>query len=274
MKLVQIRDYQVGPARPILWILGPCMMESRELLQHTAQEIAKIMQHRPWVFSSSYDKANRLALQSPRGPGIQQGLAWMQEIQAMYDVPILVDVHSPEEARQAGECVDVLQIPAFLCRQTDLIVAAAQTGKALHIKKGQFLAPWDMKHVAEKAVAQGNSNIIFVERGTSFGYNNLVVDIRSLVMMQDLGYPVSMDASHACQLPGGNGATSGGLGQFVPLFAKVAAVAGVQALYIEVHPNPTQALSDRETQLPLDKLAELVEQVERLTASMSTVEVS
>jgi 2-dehydro-3-deoxyphosphooctonate aldolase (KDO 8-P synthase) len=264
MRTIQLGKCTVDPEGPLVWILGPCVMESESLVMETASRIHEIMGTRSWVFKSSYDKANRTSGSSFRGPGLQEGCRWLQNVREQLGVPVLTDVHSPEEAVLAAEYVDVLQIPAFLCRQTDLVLAAARTGRAVNIKKGQFLAPWDMKNAVQKVLETGNHNILLTDRGTSFGYQNLVVDFRGIPMMQETGFPVCLDATHACQLPGGEGTSSGGLRQYVPTLAKAGVAAGVQVLFLETHPQPEKAKSDAATQWPLDRLRPLVEECEAI----------
>jgi 2-dehydro-3-deoxyphosphooctonate aldolase (KDO 8-P synthase) len=261
---IRLGSVEVGPDQPLVWILGPCVMESAELVLSTAERISQIMGSRPWIFKSSYDKANRTSGAGFRGPGLAKGLELLQQVKQAFGVPVLTDVHSPEEAIEVARVVDVLQIPAFLSRQTDLLVAAARTGRAINVKKGQFLAPWDMAQVIGKITAEGNRNILLTDRGTSFGYQNLIVDFRGIPMMQETGFPVCLDATHACQLPGGQGSSSGGLRQYVPTLARAGVAAGANALFLETHPNPAEAKSDAATQWPLDQLAGLVEECESI----------
>lgn len=215
------------------------------------------------VFKASYDKANRSAHSSFRGPGLQEGLRILQRVQNELELPVVTDVHSPEEARAAGEVVDIIQIPAFLCRQTDLIVAAGETGKVVNVKKGQFMAPWDMFQVVEKLRSTGNSNILLCDRGTTFGYNNLISDMRGIPIMREW-CPVVFDASHSTQLPGAQGTQSGGQREFIPVLARAAIASGADALFIESHPNPAEAKSDSATVFPFDELPKLLEQLRRL----------
>lgn len=266
---IQLGSVRVGPAEPLAWILGPCVMESESLVMESAGKIAEIMGDRPWIFKSSYDKANRTSGQGFRGPGIQEGLALLQQVKQRFGVPVLTDVHSAEEAALAAEVVDVLQIPAFLCRQTDLVIACARSGRAVNVKKGQFLAPWDMSQIVQKITAEGNRNILLTDRGTSFGYQNLVVDFRGFPMMQQTGFPVCLDATHACQLPGGQGSCSGGLRQYVPTLARAGVAAGVHALFIETHPCPEAAKSDAATQWPLNRLEQLVLECEAIASCLA-----
>lgn len=266
MECVKIKDFAIGPGQPLAVICGPCVMEGESFTLKAAEELQKIFREFPFsfIFKASYDKANRSSIHSFRGPGPQEGLRWLQRVQNELGLPVLTDVHTPEEATTAGQVVDCIQIPAFLCRQTDLIIAAGQTGAAVNVKKGQFLAPWDMKNVVEKLLECGNRRIILTDRGTSFGYNNLVSDFRAIPIMQKFGFPVCFDASHSVQLPGGLGHASGGQREFIPTLAKAAIAVGANALFIEAHPNPATAKSDAATVMPFDELRTLLLQLERL----------
>lgn len=243
-------------------IAGPCVIESEKLALETAQALKKMLPN--IIYKSSFDKANRSSLKSYRGPGIDEGLRILEKVKREFDIPIFTDVHSPEQAKIAGEVCDYLQIPAFLCRQTDLLVAAAKTGKKISVKKGQFMAPWDMKNVVQKLEDSGCDQIILTERGFSFGYNNLVSDMRAIPIMQKLGHPVCFDATHSVQLPGGLGSASGGEREFVETLAMSALAAGADLLYIETHPNPDKALCDAKTQLPLHDLERLLKKFKAL----------
>ena len=261
---MKLCGFDVGLQYPFFAILGPCVIESKNFALETAYAIKEIGEKLalPVIYKSSYDKANRTSITSPRGLGLSEGLSILAEVREKTGLPVLTDVHSPEEARLAAEVVDVLQIPAFLCRQTDLIVAAAQSGKAVHIKKGQFLAPWDMRHVVEKAKnAKADAPILVCERGVSFGYNNLVVDIRALEIMRATHCPVVFDATHAVQLPGGKGESSGGERRFIPLLARAAVAAGVSGLFMETHPDPDRAWSDGPNAWPLNRLQTLLSEL-------------
>ena len=253
----------MGGDHPHILIAGPCVIESKELVVETAFAIAEIARDVgfPYVFKSSYDKANRSAIDSYRGPGIQEGLAILQTVQETVRVPVLTDVHSVEEIRQAGQVVDIIQIPAFLCRQTDLLIAAAHTGKTVNVKKGQFLSPWDMSNVVTKLEESGTQRIMLTERGFSFGYNNLAVDMRSLPVMRGLGYPVVFDATHSVQLPGGMGKQSSGQREFIAPLARAAAAAGCDGFFMEVHPDPDNALSDGPNMVPLHRLKALLQEL-------------
>jgi 2-dehydro-3-deoxyphosphooctonate aldolase (KDO 8-P synthase) len=261
MHTVSIGSCTVSRKCPLTLISGPCIIESRDHAIECADQLVSIVKGRPvqLVFKASYDKANRSSYHSFRGPGLEEGLAILQEIKDRFHIPVLSDVHLPGEVAAACSVLDVIQIPAFLCRQTDLVVEAARTGKPLHIKKGQFMAPWDMKNIVEKARAAGNPNVILCDRGSSFGYNNLVSDMRSLAIMATFGVPVSFDASHSAQLPGGLGTSTGGQREFIPLLARCAIAAGIDALFLETHPKPAQALSDSSTVYPLDELGTLLD---------------
>lgn len=242
-------------------IAGPCVMESYELMVHVAGTLKEICQslNLPYIFKSSYDKANRTSISSFRGPGLERGLEWLEGVKKELDIPVLTDVHSPEEARRAGNVCDVIQIPAFLCRQTDIITAAADTGRILNVKKGQFMAPWDMDKVLEKARSCENPKVMITERGTTFGYNNLVVDMRSIVVMKNFGVPVVFDATHSVQQPGGLGACSGGDRLYAPVLARAAVAAGADGIFVEVHPEPDKALCDGPNSLRLDEVKNLLE---------------
>ena len=247
-------------------IAGPCVIESRELTLDIARQLKAMAEAAgvPLIFKASYDKANRTSINSYRGPGLKNGLNILREVKDSVGLPILTDIHSPAEAEEAAKAVDILQIPAFLCRQTDLLLAAGGTGRVIQVKKGQFMAPWDMRHVVEKIEQTGNRQIMLCERGASFGYNNLVSDMRSLVIMRGMGYPVVYDATHSVQLPGGAGASSGGQRQFVPYLSRAAAAVGIDALFLEVHPQPDKASSDGANSLPLEELPELLRQIKQI----------
>ncbi len=263
---VDLGPFKVGASQPHFLIAGPCVIESEQIVLETAQRIAEITRTlgMPYVFKSSYDKANRSSISSFRGPGIRSGLAVLRKVREQVSVPVLTDIHSVEEAKQAAEVADILQIPAFLCRQTDLLVAAAKTGRVVNVKKGQFLSPWEMRNVVKKLEESGNSRIILTERGSSFGYNNLVVDMRSLPIMRGLGYPVVFDATHSVQLPGGAGTRSSGQREFVTPLASAAAAAGCDGFFMEVHPDPDTALSDGPNMVPLHQLKPLLERLVRI----------
>ncbi|WP_455378798.1 3-deoxy-8-phosphooctulonate synthase [Petrachloros mirabilis] len=264
--LVDIGTFKVGRGQPPFLIAGPCVIESEQLVIDTAGGIAEIAKSLgiPYVFKSSYDKANRTSIKSFRGPGLAKGLEVLGKVKRQIGVPVLTDVHSEEDATEAGKVVDMLQIPAFLCRQTDLLIAAAKTGKVVNVKKGQFLSPLEMGNAVKKVEECGNARIVLTERGTSFGYNNLVVDMRAFPIMRSFGYPVVFDATHSVQLPGGGGTKSSGQREFVEPLACAAAGAGVDGFFMEVHPNPDEALSDGPNMVPLHQLKSLLERVIRI----------
>ncbi|MES9851713.1 MAG: 3-deoxy-8-phosphooctulonate synthase [Candidatus Thiodiazotropha sp. L084R] len=258
---MKLCDFEIGLDRPLFLIAGPCVIESEQLAMDTAGEMKALCQDLgvPFIYKSSFDKANRSSSESYRGPGMEQGLQILEKVKAELGVPILTDVHEDTPLDEVASCVDVLQTPAFLCRQTNFIQRVASQGLPVNIKKGQFLAPWDMTHVVEKARAVGNQQIMVCERGVSFGYNNLVSDMRSLAAMRDTGCPVVFDATHSVQLPGGQGKHSGGQREFVPVLARAAVAAGVAGLFMETHPEPDKALSDGPNAWPLPKMRALLE---------------
>lgn len=268
MKLVRTGDFTIGAGQPLAIIAGPCVIESRDsALRHAARlKEAAARVGLPYIFKSSYDKANRSALDSFRGPGMQKGLEILAEVKEKLGVPILTDVHESEQVAAVAQVADVLQIPAFLCRQTDFVVAVARAGKVVNVKKGQFLAPWDIGNVLQKIISTGNDQVLLTERGVSFGYNNLVSDMRSLVVMRELGYPVVFDATHSLQLPGGLGHASGGERKYIPALARAAVAAGVDALFMEVHENPDAALSDGPNSLPIEAFEALLRAVKEIHA--------
>jgi 2-dehydro-3-deoxyphosphooctonate aldolase (KDO 8-P synthase) len=258
-----IPDFGVDLSRDLFLIAGPCVIESRDHVFFMASELKKITaSYRvPFIFKASYDKANRTSIKSFRGPGPEEGLKLLRDVRDKVGVPILSDIHEPSQAEAAGKVLDVLQIPAFLSRQTDLILAAARTGKIVNVKKGQFLAPWEMKNVVDKMREAGNERLLLTERGASFGYNNLVVDFRSFPIMQSFGCPVVFDVTHSLQLPGGQGQSSGGQPQYIPHLARAGVAAGVDGLFMELHDNPAKALSDGPNALELSLLPPLLEQL-------------
>jgi 2-dehydro-3-deoxyphosphooctonate aldolase (KDO 8-P synthase) len=268
---VNLCGFEVGLNRPLFLIAGPCVVESEQLQIDVAGQLKEICAALsiPFVFKSSYDKANRSSSQSFRGVGMQEGLRILAEVRRQIGVPVLTDVHAEDEIAEAAAVVDVLQTPAFLCRQTDFIHAVAAAGKPVNIKKGQFLAPEDMKNVVAKArEASGRDNILVCERGASFGYHNLVSDMRALAIMRATGCPVVFDATHSVQLPGGQGATSGGQREFVPVLARAAVAAGVAGVFMETHPDPAQALSDGPNAWPLGRMRELLTTLSELDATV------
>lgn len=266
MHRVLVKDFFIGPGEPLVVMSGPCVIESEDHCLRAAETLKKMFAKHGvrLIFKSSYDKANRSSYHSFRGPGLEEGLRILQRVQQEFDLPIVTDVHSPEEAQAAGQVCEVVQIPAFLCRQTDLVVAAARTRAVVSVKKGQFLAPWDMENVVNKIVAADNHKIILVDRGTTFGYNNLVSDMRSIPIMQGFNYPVCYDATHAVQKPGGLGTQSGGDREFIPILAKAALAAGVNCLFIESHPNPEKAMSDSASVMDFKDLDILLPQFKQL----------
>jgi 2-dehydro-3-deoxyphosphooctonate aldolase (KDO 8-P synthase) len=263
---IAVRDFFIGEGEPLAVMSGPCVIEGEDLAMEAAEGLKKIFSKRKihFIFKSSYDKANRSSIHSYRGPGLTEGLRILEKIKKELDLPVVTDVHSPEEARAAGEVVDILQIPAFLCRQTDLLVAAGKTGVVVSIKKGQFLAPWDMKNVIEKVRSTGNDKVIAVDRGTSFGYNNLVSDFRAVPIMQNFGVPVCFDATHSVQLPGGLGTKSGGQREYIPILAKAAIAVGADCLFMEAHPRPEEGKSDAATMIPFEELPSLLDKLLKL----------
>jgi 2-dehydro-3-deoxyphosphooctonate aldolase (KDO 8-P synthase) len=261
-----ISSVRIGGTNPLALIAGPCVIESESATLETAELLKKITADLaiPFIFKSSYDKANRSSVRSYRGPGLHEGLKVLARVKRELGLPILSDIHRFEEIAPAAEVLDVIQIPAFLSRQTDLLVAVAKTGRVVNIKKGQFLAPWDIKNAIEKAESTGNRNILITERGVSFGYNNLIVDFRSLPIMRGLGYPVVFDATHSVQLPGGAGTASSGDRQYVGHLARAAVAVGVDALFMEVHACPDKALCDGPNMMSLDELPDLLRQAQEI----------
>ncbi|MEY4614591.1 3-deoxy-8-phosphooctulonate synthase [bacterium] len=259
-RLVKVGQWEVGPQKPLLWILGPCVIESRDLVLSVADRILDISRklHIQVVFKSSFDKANRSSGKTFRGPGIEEGLKILDEVKNKTGLPVLTDIHEADHASAAAQVCEVLQIPAFLARQTDLLFAAGKTGKVINVKKGQFMAPWDMKNVVSKLDEVDNNRLLLTERGATFGYGNLVSDMRSIPLMQDLGPPVIFDATHSVQMPGGAGDRSGGDRRMVPYLAKAAVAAGCDGIFIETHPNPDKALSDGPNMIALDNLSDLI----------------
>lgn len=262
---VRVGNVEVGGERLVL-IAGPCVIESEEMCLEVAGFLKEICAQLGigYIFKSSYDKANRTSLHSFRGPGLEEGLRILEKVRERTGVPVLTDVHSPYEAKVAGKVVDCLQVPAFLCRQTDLLLAVGETGKPVNIKKGQFLAPWDMKYAIEKVESTGNKQIMLCERGTTFGYNNLVVDFRSLVVMKRFGYPVVFDATHSVQMPGAGGGVSGGEREMAPHLIRAACAIGVDAIFLETHPEPEKALSDSATMLRLSDLPQILQMAKEI----------
>jgi 2-dehydro-3-deoxyphosphooctonate aldolase (KDO 8-P synthase) len=267
-KEISIGSVKIGAGRPLILIAGPCVIESESATLRHAERLMTICNglSMPLIFKASYDKANRTSIGAFRGPGIKDGLKILAKVKESLGLPILSDIHSIEQISQAAEVLDVLQIPAFLCRQTDLLVAAARSGRVINVKKGQFLAPWDMKNVAGKLAASGNENIILTERGASFGYNNLVVDMRSFPVMRSTGYPVVFDATHSVQLPGGQGDSSGGQREFVEYLSRAAVATGIDGIFMEVHEDPDKALCDGPNSIPLSELPVLLKKLRAIDA--------
>ncbi|MCF4113944.1 MULTISPECIES: 3-deoxy-8-phosphooctulonate synthase [Dethiosulfovibrio] len=265
-----VTEIEIGKVRigggPLAVIAGPCSLESLELSMETGKRIKEICVDLGlnYIFKASYDKANRTSIHSYRGPGLEKGLRWLSEIKETLEVPVITDIHEPWQAAPVAEVADILQIPAFLCRQTDLLVAASKTGKTLNVKKGQFMSPYDMKAVVSKCNEAGNDKVMLCERGTTMGYGQLVVDMRSLPIMRSMGCPVVFDATHSVQMPGGRGDTSGGDRRFVPALARAAVGLGIDALFLEVHPNPDEALSDGPNMVPLDRLKDILTGIKAL----------
>jgi 2-dehydro-3-deoxyphosphooctonate aldolase (KDO 8-P synthase) len=271
------RTVRIGPVAlandaPLAFLCGPCQIESRAHALEVAAALAAMAREAGigLIYKSSFDKANRTSAGAARGVGIEEGLDILAEIRARTALPVLTDVHTEEQAMRAGEIVDCLQIPAFLCRQTDLLLAAGRTGKPINVKKGQFLAPWDMAHVAAKIALTGNQNILLCERGASFGYNTLVTDLRALPIMAATGYPVVFDATHSVQQPGGQGASSGGQREFAPVLARAAVAVGVAAVFIECHPDPDHAPSDGPNMIPLRDMPALIARLKAFDALAKT----
>ena len=266
-----IQSVEIGGPRPF-YILGPCSLENEAFVWEMARELKAITTELgvPFIFKASYDKANRTSVQSFRGPGVREGCAILAQIGKELEVPVTTDVHTAEEAKIAAEYVDLLQVPAFLCRQSDLLEACAKTGKPVNIKKGQFLAPGDTVNIAEKMRAFGCEDFFITERGTTFGYNNLVVDMRGLYWMAQLGFPVCFDATHSVQRPGGQGGTTGGDGELAPVLANAAMATGIHGVFMEVHKDPKNALSDGPNQIPLSQIASVLRKLEAISAATRT----
>jgi 2-dehydro-3-deoxyphosphooctonate aldolase (KDO 8-P synthase) len=263
VKEVRIGPVTLGGRRPLALIAGPCVIESEGACLEVAARLKELTRSLgiPLIFKSSYDKANRSSLRSYRGPGLDRGLKVLDRVKRELEIPVLSDVHRLEEVKEAAQVLDVLQVPAFLCRQTDFVLAVAQAGKGINVKKGQFLAPWDVHNIVEKIESAGNRSILLTERGASFGYNNLVADMRSLVVMRQTGYPVIYDVTHSLQLPGGLGTSSGGQREYIPPLARAGVAAGIDGLFMEVHPNPSEALCDGPNSQPLKEVGPLLEQL-------------
>ena len=270
---ISIDSIKIGAGRPLVLIAGPCVIESEEATLRHAERLLTICNglSMPLIFKASYDKANRTSIGAFRGPGLKEGLRILAKVKESLGLPVLSDIHSIEQITPAAEVLDVLQIPAFLCRQTDLLVAAARSGRVVNVKKGQFLAPWDMKNVAGKLAASGNEDIILTERGVSFGYNNLVVDMRSFPVMRASGYPVVFDATHSVQLPGGQGESSGGQREFVEYLSRAAVATGIDGIFMEIHEDPDKALCDGPNSIPLSELPLLLKKLRAIDAVVKQV---
>jgi len=270
-QIVDVGKIAIGQGNPLVFIAGPCVIETFDATMETATFLKDLTDELqiPFIFKTSYDKANRTSLGSYRGPGLSKGLEIISAIKDKLGIRVISDVHRIGEIAPAAQVLDILQVPAFLCRQTDFILAVSEAGKPVNIKKGQFLAPWDVEHVIEKVISTGNRQVLVTERGTTFGYNNLVVDFRGLALIQGLGWPVIFDATHSVQLPGGAGKTSGGQREFVPPMARAATAAGVDGIFIEVHKDPERALCDGPNSLPLDSVRPLMEHVKAIHKAVS-----
>jgi len=270
MPQVRLGEIKIGPKNPLVLIAGPCVIESERVCLETAKKIKEITARLdiPFIFKSSFDKANRLSVDSYRGPGIKKGLEILKKVKREIKVPILSDIHCQKEINEAAEVLDIIQIPAFLCRQTDIVVAAAKTGKVINIKKGQFLAPWDILPIIRKIESAANKRILLTERGVCFGYNNLVSDLRGLKIMRDFGYPVIYDATHSIQLPGGRGDASGGQREFVAGLSRAAVAFGCDGLFLEVHPDPDRALCDGPNMISLKELENLLQQIKKIEKAL------
>jgi 2-dehydro-3-deoxyphosphooctonate aldolase (KDO 8-P synthase) len=269
-KVVAIGDIQCGPGHPLVWIAGPCVIESHDLTLQIAETLRRLADRLklPLIFKASFDKANRTSSKSFRGPGLEKGLQTLQTVKRQTGLPVTTDIHECQQAAAVAEVCDLLQVPAFLARQTDLVQAAGRTGKAVNVKKGQFMAPWEMKNVIVKMAEVGNDRLLLTERGASFGYGQLVSDMRSIPWMQDLGCPVIFDATHSVQMPGGRGDSSGGDRRMVPYLTRAAVACGCDGVFLETHPRPDEALSDGPNMVPLGELGDLVECCLRLRQAL------
>lgn len=265
-KVIKVGKIKIGGNNPVVIIAGPCAIEEEKECFYLAEKLKKILQEvsLPFIFKASYDKANRSSISSYRGPGMKEGLRILKNIKKELKIPVLSDVHETYQIEESAEVLDILQIPAYLCRQTDLIVGLAKTGKVINVKKGQFLAPWDIKNIIEKIRSTNNEKILLTERGVVYGYNNLVVDMCSLPVMRQTGYPVVFDVTHSVQLPGGAGSTSSGRREFIPYLARAAAACGIDALFMEVHQNPDIALSDGGNMVKLQDVKNILQQVKKI----------
>lgn len=271
MQTVSVGDQKCGPGQPLLWIAGPCVIESHDLTLAIAEELRAMADRLgvPLVFKASFDKANRTSMKSFRGPGLREGLKTLEAVKRQTGLPVLTDVHECHQAAAVAEVCDVLQVPAFLARQTDLLFAVGKTGRVVNVKKGQFMAPWDMRHVVSKLEEVGNRNVLLTERGSTFGYGQLVNDMRAIPWMQELGRPVIFDATHSVQMPGAKGDRSGGDRKMIPYLARAAVACGCDGVFLETHPRPDEALSDGPNMIPLDELPRLVAACLRLRQALA-----
>lgn len=262
MQIVKVGNIKIGDKKTFVLVAGPCVIETEKIVFTTAEKIKKIAEDLKigYIFKTSYDKANRTSIKSYRGPGLKKGLKIIAKVKEQLGIAVLTDVHCKNDIPYVAEVVDIIQIPAFLCRQTDLILAAAKTRKPINVKKGQFVSPWDVKYIIEKVISVGNTQVVITERGSCFGYNNLVVDYRVFPIVHSLGYPIIFDATHSVQLPSAKDGSSGGDRNFIPYLAKAAIACGADGLFVEVHPDPSSALSDKESMLELDKLKNVLEE--------------
>lgn len=274
MNTVSIQQMQIGADTPLAFFAGPCVIESRDHTLRMAESIKQLSEETgaPMIFKASYDKANRSSVESYRGPGVDEGARIFEDVKKDFEMPIITDVHEPWQVDIIKDVADVLQVPAFLCRQTDLVVAIAESGRVVNVKKGQFLAPWDIEQVIGKIISVGNRQILITERGASFGYNNLVSDMRAIPLMQNFEHPVVFDATHSAQLPGGQGETSGGMRSMIPYLSRAAVAAGANAIFMEVHNEPEQAKSDSATQWPLEKAKILIQQLQEIRSLVKGME--
>jgi 2-dehydro-3-deoxyphosphooctonate aldolase (KDO 8-P synthase) len=274
VKTVSVQNLQIGENLPLAFFAGPCVIENRDHTMQMAESIKNLGEETgaAMIFKASYDKANRSSVESYRGPGVEEGARIFEDVATAFEIPIITDVHEPWQVDIIKDVAHVLQVPAFLCRQTDLVVAIAESQRVVNVKKGQFLAPWDIEQVIGKITAVGNQQILITERGASFGYNNLVSDMRAIPIMQNFNYPVVFDATHSAQLPGGQGETSGGMRNMIPYLSRAAVAAGANAVFMEVHDNPEQAKSDSATQWPLEKAKLLIQQLQEIRSLVKEME--
>ncbi len=275
MHTIKIKNIEIGENKPFVLISGPCVIESEESCFFIAEKLLEITTklNIPFIFKASFDKANRSSINSYRGPGLQEGLKILKKLKDAYSIPITTDIHETSQIKEVSKIIDIIQIPAFLCRQTDLLVKSAKTGLPINIKKGQFLAPWDVKNIIVKINSVNNSNIIITERGTTFGYNNLVVDMKSIPIMKSFGYPICFDATHSLQLPGAAGTSSGGMREYVPHLVRAAVAVGIEALFLETHPDPDLALSDGLNMANLNEVETILKQAKEIDSIVKSIRV-